>query len=65
MYFSIQEDRQLDSLRERDEEAWAGIQWLKQFLCAPVSRISWLKEGGYLKRERSLLVYFLNEVLCI
>jgi len=55
----------VDSLRERDEEAWAGMQWLKQFLCASISGISWLEERGCLKRERSLLIHFLDEVFCI
>jgi hypothetical protein len=32
MYFSIQADRQEDSLREREEDGAEGMQWLKQFL---------------------------------
>jgi len=28
----MQEDRQLDSVRERDVEGAEGMQWLKQFL---------------------------------
>jgi hypothetical protein len=34
MYFSIQDERQVDSVRERDveEDVIVGRQWLKQFL---------------------------------
>ncbi len=33
MYFSMQEDRQEDSLREREVDCEVGVmQWLKQFL---------------------------------
>jgi hypothetical protein len=37
IYFSMQEDRQVDSVRERDVEGWEGMQWLKQFLEGKVS----------------------------
>ena len=81
MYFSMQDDRQADSVRESDVEAAAGMQWLKQFLFderelgrnfSTPCGLGWVwrilgngREAQTRKGGEGLLIHFLDEEFCV